>query len=204
MELRDFMDLSKLQQIQDRFSEATGLAVVAVDNYGEHLTEESNHAESTDFTVDILVNGAKVGAMVGGKTSREDAGQDEQRTKAAAELLENIVNQLVNLEYYRHGNTGKLKMLHQEVQKATEMIDMINDSTGHLKAIASKQRILSLNASIEAARSGEAGAGFAVVAKSMQDLSAQSSGIYNDIEESVAQITDTITDLSNLFEQENE
>lgn len=204
MELRDFMDLSKLQQIQDRFSEATGLAVVAVDNYGEHLTEESNHAESTDFTVDILVNGAKVGAMVGGKTNREDAGQDEQRTKAAAELLENIVNQLVNLEYYRHGNTGKLKMLHQEVQKATEMIDMINDSTGHLKAIASKQRILSLNASIEAARSGEAGAGFAVVAKSMQDLSAQSSGIYNDIEESVAQITDTITDLSNLFEQENE
>ena len=61
--------------------------------------------------------------------------------------------------------------------------------------------MLSLNASIEAARSGEAGVGFAVVAKSMQDLSSQSAVIYNDIEKSVAEITNSTSVLASLFEQ---
>ena len=46
MELKDFMDLSKLQKIQDDFSNATGLAAIAVGKHGEYLTEGSNF---TDF-----------------------------------------------------------------------------------------------------------------------------------------------------------
>ena len=61
--------------------------------------------------------------------------------------------------------------------------------------------MLALNASIEAARSGEAGVGFAVVAKSMQDLSSQSAVIYNDIENNTSEITKTISKLAELFEQ---
>ena len=80
-------------------------------------------------------------------------------------------------------------------------IQAINDNTSHLKTIANRQKILSLNASIEAARSGEAGVGFAVVAKSMQDLSSQSAVIYNDIEKSVAEITKSTSKLSALFEE---
>ena len=40
-------------------------------------------------------------------------------------------------------------------------------------------------------RSGEAGVGFAVVAKSMGDLSSQSATIYGDIEKSVIEVTDS-------------
>lgn len=58
-----------------------------------------------------------------------------------------------------------------------------------------------MNATIEAARSGEAGVGFAVVAKSMQDLSNQSAGIYNDIEKSVEQITQLINSMTSLFDE---
>ena len=61
--------------------------------------------------------------------------------------------------------------------------------------------MLALNASIEAARSGEAGVGFAVVAKSMQDLSSQSAVIYNDIENNTSEITKTISKLAELFGQ---
>ena len=45
MELKEFMDISKLQKIQDNFSNATGLAAIAVGNDGQYLTEGSNFTE---------------------------------------------------------------------------------------------------------------------------------------------------------------
>ena len=281
MELKDFMDLSKLQKIQDAFSDATGLAAIAVGKNGEYITEGSNftdysgamnlfrlekdlfpphstdfcmkytrnsvegnrrcvkcdnectgtyycHAGLMDFAFDIMLNDEKVGAIIGGQvlpsepddeqfrqTARElgideDAYvaalhqvpiSSEKRIRAAAELLGNIVNQLVNLEYFRHINGNRFSQLHTEVMHTTEIIQDINSNTHSLKSIANKQKMLSLNASIEAARSGEAGVGFAVVAKSMGELSSQSATIYGDIEKSVAEVTKSINEVAALFEE---
>lgn len=46
MNIRDFIDLKRLQEVQDNFSVATGFAAITVDNDGEYLTEGSNF---TDF-----------------------------------------------------------------------------------------------------------------------------------------------------------
>lgn len=185
------------------------------------------HAGLMDFSVDIMVNEEKVGAIIGGQVlpnppdeeqfrqTAEELGIDpdeyiealrkvtvstEKKIRASANLLGVIVNQLVNLEYFRHTNASRLGDVQTGVEHANELIQTINDNIIHLKAIAKKQNILSLNASIEAARSGEAGAGFAVVAKNMQDLSSQSTGVYNDIEKSVAEITERISSLVSFFE----
>ena len=45
MNIRDFMDLNKLQELQDKFASATGLAAIAVDNDGEYITTGSNFTE---------------------------------------------------------------------------------------------------------------------------------------------------------------
>lgn len=259
MEIKDFMDLAKLQKIQDDFSDATGLAAIAVDTHGEYITEGSNftdfcmkytrgseegnrrcikcdnecsgtyfcHAGLMDFAFDIQVNGEKVGSIIGGQVlpmepdeaqfrkTAEELGIDpdayiaalnkvprstEKRIRASANLLEIIVNQLVNLEYYKNSNASRMDTLQDEINKSQGIVQEINDYTKHLRQISSKQNILALNASIEAARSGEAGAGFAVVAKSMQDLSSQSGEIYGDIEKSATEITNVFSTLSGLFE----
>ncbi len=258
MELKDFMDMSKLQKIQDDFSDATGLAAIAVDTHGEYITEGSNftdfcmkytrgseegnrrcvkcdtecsgtyfcHAGLMDFAFDLVINGEKVGSIIGGQVLPMEPDEDqfratavelgidpdeyihaldavprstEKRIRAAAGLLETITNQLVNLEYYKSMNATHLDAVQKGITQSTEVVTTINEYTSHLKKISSRQRILALNASIEAARSGEAGAGFAVVAKSMQDLSSQSDDIYKDIENSVEEITTAFSSLSNLF-----
>lgn len=259
MELKEFMDISKLQKIQDDFSNATGLAAIAVGTDGEYLTEGSNftdfcmkytrgsqeglrrcvkcdnectgtyfcHAGLMDFSVDIMINDEKVGAIIGGQVLPSEPDEEkfretavelgidpeqyiqalrkvtvstEAKIRASADLLGIIVNQLVNLEYFKHSNASRFSGVQQGVEQSNELIQTINDNTSHLKAIAKKQNILSLNASIEAARSGEAGAGFAVVAKNMQELSSQSAVIYNDIEKSVAEITERISSLVSFFD----
>lgn len=263
MEIKDFMDISKLQTIQDKFSDATGLAAISIGMDGQYITKGSNftdfcmkytrgsvegnkrcvkcdnecsgtyfcHAGLMDFSVDIKVNGEKVGSIVGGQILPNPPDEEafrqtavelginpdqyiaalrhvpvstEAKIRASAELLEIVVNQLVNLEYFKSTNSGRLDTLQEEIDRSTDLIHSINDYTSRLKTIANRQKILSLNASIEAARSGEAGVGFAVVAKSMQDLSSQSAVIYNDIESSVAEITDSISTLSSLFNKSGE
>lgn len=261
MNIRDFMDLQKLQDIQDSFSNATGLAAIAVDNDGEYITEGSNftdfcmkytrgselgnkrcvkcdnendgtyycHSGLMDFSIDIMVGDEKVGSVIGGQVLPTQPDEEEFRKKAvelginpdsyikalrkvpirteeqirsSCELLGQVVNQLVNLEYFKNTNGGKLGILSEEIKHATDVIQKINTNTRSLNSIASKQKMLSLNASIEAARSGEAGVGFAVVAKSMGDLSSQSATIYSDIEKSVVEITSTIEKLASLFEED--
>lgn len=258
MEIYDFMDMKKLQELQDQFSNATGLAAIAVDSKGEYMTEGSNftdfcmkytrgsaegnrrcikcdtectgtyfcHAGLMDFAFDIVVDGHKLGSMIGGqvlpkepdeekfRATAEELGidpdayvravhkvpvSDEKKIRASAKLLEIVVNQLVDLEYHSKSDTGRLKELSAEITHATETIEAINKNTHSLKSIANKQKMLSLNASIEAARSGEAGVGFAVVAKSMGDLSSQSAVIYGDIEKSVLEVTNTIEKLDKLY-----
>lgn len=45
LHLTDLIDINILQQIQDRFAEATGLAAIIVDEQGEAVTEGSNFSE---------------------------------------------------------------------------------------------------------------------------------------------------------------
>ena len=56
MKISDFMDLKKLQSIQDQFSDATGLAAIATDADGNYITEGSNF---TDFCMKYTRNSAE-------------------------------------------------------------------------------------------------------------------------------------------------
>lgn len=247
MELKDFMDFKVLQDIQDQFSDATGLAAIAVDNKGNYITKESNftdfcikhtrgskeglrrcvkcdnecsgtyrcHAGLMDFSADIIVEGEKLGAMIGGQVLPEEPDLEkfaaiarelgikeeeyiaavkrvpvrpEKSIYAAAKLLGYVVNRVVNMEYILYKDSSRISTVNEELDKTTRMVGDINDKTKALEKIASKQNILALNASIEAGRAGALGAGFAVVASQMGDLSKQSGVIYKDIQKLASDI----------------
>lgn len=257
MELTDFMDMEHLQQLQDNFSAATGLAAVAIDTEGRFITRGSGfndfcmqhtrgcsegarrcqkceadgkgayecHAGLLAFSVHIMLNGQRLGSMVGGQALSapldekrieelaKELGLDpklyvraanklpirsEETVRAAAALLEDAVNQIVLQEYMNGTEYKKLQVWEKEISNATKTVARIKENTRQLESIASKQTIMALNASIETARVGAAGAGFGVIAKQMGAFSKQSTEIYKKITEDANIISESIHKMNNI------
>lgn len=116
-------------------------------------------------------------------------------------------------------NVTSLNMLCDNINEAMNKINIsigqYKEMTSDVRSIAGRINLLSLNASIEAARAGDAGRGFAVVAESIRDLSdnsrqAVSSAENNEkqIYTAIAEVAEIITDigstLARLLERVNE
>lgn len=76
----------------------------------------------------------------------------------------------------------KIKSTNAVISKMSEILDAIDD-------VATQTKLLSLNASIEAARAGDAGKGFAVVAESIRGLSEQTAMELVNINDIIKNIT---------------
>ncbi len=181
------------------------------------------HAGLMDFGIPItLDDGTVLGSVIGGQvlpespnegqfraTARE-LGIDEDRyiealrevnvrTKeqivASANLLGDVINMFVRASYATTQNEKIVSRLQEGINKAAEQIVLANENTHQIEAFSSKQKILALNASIEAARSGEAGRGFAVVAQEVQKLAQGMTVTSTNIKNALKEVTDTIMQL---------
>lgn len=66
------------------------------------------------------------------------------------------------------------QQLHGDIEKVKILVNKINDVMAFIKEIADETKMLGLNAAIEAARVGDAGRGFGVVAEEIRKLSEES------------------------------
>lgn len=84
------------------------------------------------------------------------------------------------------------------IDKANDCIREILDKTKNLDKIESQQKILALNASIEAARAGDAGKGFAIVATKVGELATSSAGVNGSIKRSLEELDRIIMEMKKL------
>lgn len=111
--------------------------------------------------------------------------ENETFTASTAEnLLETIGNARSNMNTISDSSSSiseKSQVLNTSIEGLLANVTEIHKFVQDISAISGKTNILSLNASIEAARSGEAGKGFAVVAESMRDLAGSTKDSSNKI-----------------------
>ena len=166
------------------------------------------HVGLMDFAADIVVNGEKLGTILGGQVLpappdydkfrkvAKEIGVDpdeyiealkqvpiktEESIRAAAQLMSEMINMLVNIEYARYKDNTRNSAVDDEIDITTRNVEEIKLMAQELTKVSSKQNILALNASIEAARAGEAGRGFNIVAGEMGKLSSDAAEKYQAI-----------------------
>lgn len=97
--------------------------------------------------------------------------------------LETLDTQIEVLQQNNATAKDSINRIDSKVHELTEIISQVQSISKVIEDIAGQTNLLSLNASIEAARAGDAGRGFSVVAEEIRNLAEQTAGKLKEIKE---------------------
>lgn len=121
---------------------------------------------------------------------------DQYKLSGMASVLnDNITNISATMEEMAASATevnDAQTALNQEILNVNSLTQQINEVIEFIKEIADETKLLGLNAAIEAARAGDAGLGFGVVAQEIRKLSSDSKQTVNKIKDFTFSITESV------------
>jgi len=131
-----------------------------------------------------------------------------EHAQSASSLTEQASGQALTGQKFVQGSVSKMSELSSDiaasaaaVNQVEERVDSIGSVVGTIQGISEQTNLLALNAAIEAARAGEAGRGFAVVADEVRNLAQRTQQATVEIQDMISHLQSSANSAVELMEK---
>ncbi|MFW5733968.1 MAG: methyl-accepting chemotaxis protein [Oceanidesulfovibrio sp.] len=181
--------MKRIERVNDEIVQATAGIASAADQMAEQFKmitagaeEQSNRAGETATAMEEM-NATVLEVAQSASDAAEQAGSARERAEAGADVVNQAVVSIDEVRKQALALKDSMDELGGQVEGIGKVMAVIND-------IADQTNLLALNAAIEAARAGEAGRGFAVVADEVRKLAEKTMSATNEVGSAIREIQD--------------
>lgn len=142
---------------------------------------------------------------------REQAEEIGKETESSNQFSAEVAGRAKAMQISTQKAIGQTKDMYEQIKERTAValeglnaVSKINALTDTISEIADQTSLLSLNASIEAARAGDAGRGFAVVAQEISKLAHRSLESVSDINKIIKEVNVAVDHIEDSMEDTTE
>jgi len=190
VELALMMKSAELRAVSARATETSGQILVSaedefgtIQSIGQSLDQQCNETEQVAAAVEQLTHSINEVANAASAASML-AEEADQESKLGLESIQHTIMEVTTLADELSTAQEIINQLAQDSQKIDSILEVIT-------TISEQTNLLALNAAIEAARAGEAGRGFAVVADEVRNLASKTGSSANEIHAMIRKLQET-------------